>query len=375
MRVIVNGWFLSRTDTGSGQYLHALLRHMPAQAADLDLHVIVPQPSPPPPGWQLHVRAARSKPLAKLRFEQLEIPRAARQLQADVVHIPYWAPPLRSPTPLVVTVHDIIPLLLPEHRGSLPKRCYTALAAAGTRGATQVIADSHSSRCDILSRLHLPADRVHTVHLAAEAQFTPPVGTQPISSLQAKYGLPEAYVLYLGGFQRRKNVHHLLTAWTWAHSAMPDGCQLVIAGHLPVRPDKRLYQDLPALTSQQGTAESVRFIGAVTESDKPALYQGASCFVFPSSYEGFGLPPLEAMACGVPVVTTGAASLPEVVGDAAYLVSDPSDTRKLGAAIISTIVDTELASELRARGLKQAARFSWGQTARETLRIYQRAAN
>ena len=375
MRVIVNGWFLSRTDTGSGQYLHALLRHLPAQAAHLDLHLIVPQSSSQPPGWHLHVRNTGSEPLAKLRFEQLEIPRATQQLQADVVHIPYWAPPLRSPKPLVITVHDIIPLLLPEHRGSLLQRCYTALAAAGTRGATQVIADSHSSRHDIISRLNLPTDRVHTVHLAADTQFVPPVGTQPTSSLQAKYGLPEAYVLYLGGFQRRKNVHHLLAAWTWAHSAVPDGCQLVIAGHLPKHPDGRLFQDLPTLTARQGIAESVRFIGAVDESDKPALYQGASCFVFPSSYEGFGLPPLEAMACGVPVVTTNAASLPEVVGNAAYLVSDPTDTRKLGAAIISTLVDTELAGELRARGLKQAARFSWGQTASETVRIYQRAAN
>ena len=104
------------------------------------------------------------------------------------------------------------------------------------------------------------------------------------------------------------------------------------------------------------------------------LYQGASCFVFPSSYEGFGLPPLEAMACGVPVITTGAASIAEVVGDAAYLVSDPTDARKLGAAIISTIVDTDLANNLRERGLKRAARFSWAQTARETLQIYQLAA-
>jgi glycosyltransferase involved in cell wall biosynthesis len=119
----------------------------------------------------------------------------------------------------------------------------------------------------------------------------------------------------------------------------------------------------------------VHFIGAVAEADKPTLYQGASCFVFPSGYEGFGLPPLEAMACGVPVVTTGAGSLAEVVGNAAYLVPDPTDARKLGAAIISVIVDTDLARELRARGLKQASRFSWAQTARETLRIYQCAAN
>ena len=374
MRVIVNGWFLSRKDTGSGQYLHSLLHHLPAPTPELDLHIVAPQPSSQSPGWQLHVREAGNTPLSKLRFEQLEIPRIARQLQADVLHVPYWAPPLRSPTPLVVTVHDIIPLLLPEHRGSLLERCYTALAAAGTRGATQVITDSHNSRRDIVARLRIPADRVHTVHLAATKQFAPPAIPDPANSLRAKYGLPETYVLYLGGFQRRKNVRHLLAAWTWARSAMPEGCHLVIAGSLPVRPDGRLFRDLPAIAAEHGSAESVCFIGAVTEGDKPMLYQGASCFVFPSSYEGFGLPPLEAMACGVPVVTTGAGSLTEVVGDAAYLVSDPTDARKLGAAIISAIVDTDLANELRARGIKQAARFSWTQTACETLRIYQRTA-
>jgi glycosyltransferase involved in cell wall biosynthesis len=374
MRVIVNGWFLSRKDTGSGQYLHALLRHLPSQSSDLDLHIVVPAASPEIAGWQLHVRTARNVPLDKLRFEQLEIPRFAGQLHADVVHIPYWAPPLRSPTPLVVTVHDIIPLLLPEHRGSLLERCYTALAAAATRGAAQIIADSHSSRQDIVSRMQLPTNRVRTVHLAAAKKFAPQVGTNPTNNLRAKYRLPESYVLYLGGFQRRKNVRHLLAAWTWAHSAMPEGYELVIAGRLPEHPDGRLFQDLPATARRHGIDETVCFIGAVDEADKPMLYQGASCFVFPSSYEGFGLPPLEAMACGVPVVTTGAASITEVVGDAAYLVSDPTDARKLGAAIISTIVDTDLANNLRERGLKQAARFSWAQTARETLRIYQLAA-
>jgi len=376
MRVIVSGWFLSHTDTGSGQYLHALLRELPALATDIDLHLVAPLPAPQPSGWQLHVRAAGSHPLAKVRFEQVAIPRAARQLHADIVHIPYWAPPLRSPAPLVVTVHDIIPMLLPEHRSSLPMRLYAALAAAATRGATEVITDSRGSSRDIIARLQLPPERVHTVHLAAAEDFAPAAGAAPAgSSLRAKYGLPECYALYLGGFQQRKNVRHLLAAWTWARLGLPEGCQLVIAGRLPARPDGRLFQDLPAIAVRHGIRESVRFIGAVDEADKPALYQGAACFVFPSSYEGFGLPPLEAMACGVPVVTTGTGSLGEVVGDAAYLVSDPTDARKLGAAIISVIVDTELASDLRARGLKQAALFSWEQTARETVRIYQRAAS
>ena len=375
MRVVINGWFLSRSDTGSGQYLDALIRHLPLQNTDLDLHIVTPYPSLPFPGLNLHYRAAGKSPLAKIRFEQVEIPRVARELQADVVHIPYWAPPLRSPSPIVVTVHDIIPLLLPEHRGSLLDRCYTAMSVAGTRGASQVISDSHSSHRDIVNHLHIPAKRVHTVYLAAPKNFFPPTNPEVCENLRTKYRLPESYVLYLGGFHKRKNVHHLLTAWTWAHSSMPDGCHLVIAGSLPKQKTGRFFHDLPAIATTQESSESVHFIGRIDEADKLKLYQGASCFVFPSTYEGFGLPPLEAMACGVPVVTTGAASLSEVVGDAAYLVSDPSDARKLGAAIISVIVDTDLATELRTRGSKQAARFSWSKTARNPLRIYQLANN
>ncbi len=168
-------------------------------------------------------------------------------------------------------------------------------------------------------------------------------------------------------------MRHLLAAWTWAQPIASEECPLVIAGHLPKHPDGYLYDDLPDIATELGISDTVKFIGEVKEEDKTALYQLASCFVFPSSYEGFGLPPLEAMACGVPVVTTGSGSLKEIVGDAAYLVSDPVDARELGAAMISIIVDEKLASDLQSRGLIQAARFSWKKTVIETLQIYQQA--
>ena len=131
--------------------------------------------------------------------------------------------------------------------------------------------------------------------------------------------------------------------------------------------------NLPNIVNELGINDTVRFIGEVKEEEKTTLYQLASCFVFPSSYEGFGLPPLEAMACGVPVVTTSAGALKEVVGDAAYLISEPVDARELGAAIISVIVDENLASDLRQRGLIQSSKFSWEQTAIGTLEIYRKA--
>ena len=367
MRLAINGWFLEPTHTGSSQYLHGLLAHLPAAAPELELHVIAPaaRGTAPrlPDGIHLHYAGTGHGHVSKLLFEQLLFPRAARRLNARLMHIPYWAPPLRAALPFVLTVHDLIPMLVPAERGGWLARMYSALAAAATPGAAQIVADSQSSARDIVRLLRVAESKLHTVQLAVGAQFTP-VPKPHDAAARAHYALPESYVLYLGGFQPRKNVGALISAWTWAHGPVGDQYPLVIAGALPAH--STLPQDAQAL----GVGESVRFIGAVTEQDKPAIYRGATCLVYPSLYEGFGLPPLEAMACGVPVITSNSSSLGEVVGDAAYLVADPRDARQLGAAIISLVVDTSLAEDLRARGLKQAASFSWQRTAAETVRVY-----
>lgn len=367
MRLAINGWFLEPTHTGSSQYLHGLLAHLPAAAPELELHVIAPaalgEAPKLPDGIHLHDAGTGRGHVSKLLFEQLHFPRAAQRLNARLMHVPYWAPPLRAALPFVLTVHDLIPMLVPAERGGLLARLYTALAAAATPGAAQIVADSHSSAHDILRLLRVAENKLHTVQLAAGVQFTP-VPQLHDAAARARYALPESYVLYLGGFQPRKNVGALISAWTWAHGPVGDQYPLVIAGALPAH--STLQQDAQSLD----VAESVRFIGAVREQDKPAIYRGATCLVYPSLYEGFGLPPLEAMACGVPVITSNSSALGEVVGDAAYLVADPHDARQLGAAIISLVVDGSLADDLRARGLKQAAKFSWQRTAAETARIY-----
>jgi glycosyltransferase involved in cell wall biosynthesis len=190
--------------------------------------------------------------------------------------------------------------------------------------------------------------------------------------IREKYGLTEGYVLYLGGFDPRKNVRGLLSAWTWASGSIGQGYPLVIGGRLPA-PDGELFEDYPALARELDIDETVKFIGAVDEADKPALYRGALAFAYPSRYEGFGLPPLEAMACGVPVVTTTGGSLPEVMGSAGYLVP-PEDTRTFAAAIITIVVEPSVHDDLRARGLAQAQKFSWEKTARETAAAYEDAS-
>jgi glycosyltransferase involved in cell wall biosynthesis len=377
MRVVLNGWFLvHHPHTGTGQYLRALLEQLPQVAPRHEVVVVAPvgdaTPVPLPEGCRLHPVACSGADLDKLVFEQVLFPRACRAVQADVAHVPHWAPPLFSGrTPLVVTIHDLIPRLLPEYRGHLLAQAYTALASAATSRAALVLADSDASRRDIVQSLGLPPGRVRTIYLAAGARYTPEADPAADEAVCRKYGLPERYVLYLGGFDARKNVPLLLEAW--AHARLGQHSCLALGGQLP-RPDRRLFADLPRLVLALGVANTVHYTGAVAEADKPALYRRAAVFVYPSRYEGFGLPPLEAMACGTPVVATTGASLPEVVGDAGALVP-PGDAEALGAALLALLTDPAAARQGRERRLAQASRFSWAKTARETAAAYDAAAN
>jgi glycosyltransferase involved in cell wall biosynthesis len=373
MRIVINGWFLAHDPhTGSGQYLRALLEWLPKVAPEHEYHVVVPAPLPPAQatlGYSLQVSAVQGTNLGKLRFEQIVFPGTARKLRADLIHVPYWAPPLRSPAPIVVTVHDLIPLLLPEYRGSRKVQLYTTLVSAATAGAALVLTDSRASAGDITQHLKIPAERVRAIHLAAGPQYTAKGEWQVDDPIRARYGIEqEGYVLYLGGFDPRKNVRGLLSAWTWASGSIGQGYPLIIAGQLP-EPGGAHYEDYPALARELDVVDTVRFIGPVAEADKPALYRGATVFVYPSRYEGFGLPPLEAMACGAPVVAGTGGSLLEVVGSAGYLIP-PDDTRSIGAALLTVVVEPQVHTDLRARGLAQAQTFSWERTARETAAAY-----
>jgi len=229
------------------------------------------------------------------------------------------------------------------------------------------LTDSLASKRDIEEHLGMPAEKVRSVYLAQGAQYSAEPAPDD-TAVRARYGLPEQYVLYLAGHDVRKNVAGLVEAF--ATVAQADGdVALAIGGRLPDRPGPLFFDPRP-LIAALGLADRVRLIGWVEEADKPALYRGAACAVFASQYEGFGLPVLEALACGAPLVASNAASLPELAGDAAF-APDPGDIAGLAGAILSCLVDESLAAELRRRGPQQAARFSWDQTARQTLAAYE----
>jgi glycosyltransferase involved in cell wall biosynthesis len=247
---------------------------------------------------------------------------------------------------------------------------YNALVSASARSASHVITDSKASKRDIVDHLGIRADEVTPIYLAAGSEFRPEPDLLLDMAIAQKYELPEEYILYLGGYEIHKNVAALLKAYTYARKAFGADYPLVLAGKKPEKKSRR-YPDYDRHIAHLELEEAVHWAGYIDEEDKPALYRGAASFAFPSKYEGFGLPPLEAMASGVPVVASNRSSLPEVIGDAGFTL-DPDDHRGIGGSIIATIVQEDLAEEMGRKGIEQAAKFSWEKTTTETLLIYDR---
>lgn len=360
MRVAINAWFADQPATGSGQYTARLLQALRAAAPGREFVTVLP-------AARSLARRALGGNLYKVWFEQWEFPRAARRVGADVAHVPYWGGPMDCGVPVVVTIHDLIPLLLPEYRGDWRVRAYMRLAAASARRAAVVLTDSEASRRDILEHLRLSPSRVRTVYLAADDAYRPPPPDMA-EAVRRRLGLPSRYVLYFGGFDVRKNLRAVFAAFAEAAARAPR-VGLVVAGRLPAR-DTPFTPDPRRLAQEAGVADRTVFVGWVDEADKPALYAGAEAFLFPSRYEGFGLPPLEAMACGTPVIASNAASLPEIVGDGGLLY-DPEDVAGMAAGLAAVLTDDAMRAALAEKALAQARKFSWARTAEETLRAYE----
>lgn len=381
MYVVINGSFWSQPTVGSGQYLHGLLRWLPQVGAGHRYLLLLPASMPAGPALSpqvIGVRAATpfdrsGKNLAKLWFEQITFPRLAARLTNDgpaAALVPYFAPPLCCPIPVVTTVGDIIPLVLPEYRGGAHVRAYMTLVRHAIRSSAHVLTFSAHSRADIVAHLGVPPDKISVTPLAAGEQFTPGDAQAARDEVARRYSIHRPFIYYVGGLDARKNVVTLLRAFALLHSRGLD-VDLVIAGR-PLGRDPRLFPDLDALIADLGIGKAVHRVDVPLE-DGPLFYRACAVFAFPSRYEGFGLPPLEAMACGAPVVVSDASSLPEVVGTAALRVP-PDDVVGWAAALSRVLRDHHLQAVLRTQGLAQAARFSYRKAAEETLCVLERAA-
>ncbi len=310
LHIAINGWFVGQATAGSGQYIHHLLTHLPRLPAAVQFTLLVPPPVAAAARGYTGITVmeiappALPGPLRKVWWEQISVPRAARAISADLLWVPYWAAPAWQPCPVAVTVHDVIPALLPAYRGGIHHRLYTALASATARRAAAILTVSHASARDIAQHLGIDAAHIHVVYHGPNALTAP--GQTDLNDVRTRYRLPDRYFLYLGGFDARKNVDSVLAAYARYLALGGDpAVKLVLAGQLPTH-DSTFAPDPRRQAAAHGVAHAVHCCGRVEERDKAAIYAQATAFVFPSLYEGFGMMILEAMAAGTPVITSGA---------------------------------------------------------------------
>lgn len=300
-----------------------------------------------------------------LSLGQLEISWHAWRRGLSLVHDPTGVVPLfLTGARKITTIHDVIPYICPETSSRLDWLIYRFWLPLAVRRLDAVITDSQQSKADIVAHLSVSPEKVTVIPCAANKRYRP-LETADIKPILTRHGLDFPYILYVGSIGARKNLPRLLEAYAQLRG-WSTHWRLVIVG-------ARKWKASPVYETVQrlNLAGHVHFTGFVEEEDLPALYNGADLFAFPSLYEGFGLPVLEAMACGVPVVTSNTSSLPEVAGDAALLV-DPANVDAIAAAMRRILEDPALAADLRRRGLARAAEFSWERTARETIAVYEK---
>lgn len=299
----------------------------------------------------------------------LVLSRELRRNPVDVLHVQFTAPPL-APCRVVCTIHDLAFEHLPEtfNRRSWMQLRLTVRHTA--KKAARIVTVSEYSRQDIAATYNIPVSKITVTHEAAAKHFVPVTCAKELQRVRQTYGIEGEYLLSVGSIQPRKNLARLIAAYARfrtkkAESKLP---KLVLVGK-----QAWLYGETLRAIEDYNLSESVILTGYVPDADLPALYSGAVCFIYPSYFEGFGLPPLEAMQCGTPVIVGNRTSLPEVVGAAALLV-DPFDVDEICSAIEKLVDDSDFRSKLRVKGLEHCRTFSWHTTARKTLGVYEEAA-
>lgn len=285
----------------------------------------------------------------------------------DVLHVQFSAP-LFCPVPVIATIHDLAFEHMPEtftRRGSLQLKFTVRWTA---KRAARIATVSEYSRQDLLKTYKLPPEKVVVTHNGIGPSFSPePAGSDEGQKLRRRFGIERDFILAVGSLQPRKNLVRLIRAYSELRRRGDFGYQLVIVGR-----KRWLASEIFAEVKKQDWGRDVIVTGYVQDEDLPAFYRAASAFIYPSLFEGFGIPPLEAMACGTPVVTSNTSSLPEVAGEAALLI-DPYDEQALADAVARIVADQPLRTLLRERGLAQAKKFTWREAAEKTLQLYREA--
>lgn len=352
--------------TGIGNYTHSLISKLNEIDVENEYTFLCPDnhPSDYLPFMKEYTFYALPKDDER---EEAELPIWLSREQADLFHLPQngFRIPARCSCKLIVTIHDLIPYFLPEMvRPSFLKRFINEMPTIVER-ADRIISVSNTSKQDIVNIFKIDPNKITVIPSAPTSAFHPLPKSEIKNWLRKTYGLKKPYILYVGGLNPRKNVTELIYAYSKIRRELPDGQQLVVLG-----PEGKHRSKLKLLGEVLNiTAEELIFPGFIDSSELPNFYNGADLFVYPSLYEGFGLPPIEAMACGTPVITSNVSSLPEVVGDAALTVN-PYDTLALAETILKVLSDDSLRLDLSNKGLRHSVKYNWDTITAQILKVY-----
>lgn len=354
---------------GIHQYSTKLLSHLPEQTPDFEYRAFVMDRAYTPPAGVSVQRPAwlPANPVGRILWEQTRAAWESRRLA--LLHGFAYALPLIAHIPTVVTVHDLTFILFPEAFPRSKQRYLSYITARSCRQARVVIADSQATARDLQHHLNVPAAKIRVIYTGVDDRYQP-LPAEQVSAYRQRKGWPQRFMLMVGTLEPRKNHLTLIGAYARYRQSARRPLPLLIGGgkgwHF-----QHIFRQVQAL----GLEDDVHFLGFVPWKELPWLYNAATLFVYPSRYEGFGLPVAEAMRCGLPVITSNVSSLPEVAGDAALTVN-PEDVDALAAAMLHLLEEApEQLQIMRTRGIRQASRFSWERTAAQTADVYTAVLN
>lgn len=381
MRVAINAHLVAFNQTyrqaGVSKYTELLINNLGEIDHDDEFIVYIGNQARPASfasALNFQVKASRFptiKPPVRIGWEQTLAPAVLLRDRPTLLHCPVNVVPLAAPCPTVLTIHDLGFILFPE-RYKAAKRLYlNTLTRISARRATHIITDAESVRGEVIKLLNVKPAKVTAVPLGVASYFKPEPDKAKLEKFRQEKQLPARFVLYLGTLEPRKNIPLLLRGFARFRHEQPEAAQdvqLVVGGA-----KGWFYEDIFRLVKELDLEAVTTFPGYINEQELPLWYNIAECFVYPSLYEGFGLPPLEAMACGVPVITSNTSSLPEVVGQAGLTV-DPDDEQAMALALQQVLTEPLRRQQMSEQGVEQAAKFSWRETACRTLEVYRQVA-
>lgn len=363
MRIGIDARLVHYTKAGIAQYIFHLVRELAALDSSNEYLVLQHRKDKPPLVQRPNFRRRTLWTPSHHRLEQRALPFEIGRMNLDLLHSPDFIPPFRRNCLSVITVHDLAFLLFPGFMTRESANYYGQIDMA-VRNTDHIIAVSQSTADDIQRLLGVSESRISVIYEAADPLFRPVENPEAIAAVRARYGVPEEFVMFVGTIEPRKNLPTLFEAFRLLRDRYSSSAKLVVVGKLGWLVDESL-----TAVDRLGLREDVLFVQQVPPEDLLHLYNSARALVMPSFYEGFGLPALEAMACGTPVIVSNVSSLPEVVGDAGILIS-PENPESIAVALWRVLSDARLRDEMRAKGLSRAACFSWEKAAQQTLDVY-----